>query len=106
MTCKTHPDAPHGFVRGASHSEDRYVCECEFWEEPKMNERILEIKESTRPEIDWEARHYVELNNGEKEKWMDEWFEKFAELIVRECAGLCSDPVVVLQHWGLDADAE
>jgi len=51
-----------------------------------MNERIREIKESTRPEIDWEARHYVELNNGEKEKWMDEWFEKFAELIVGECA--------------------
>jgi len=50
-----------------------------------MNELIQKIKESTRPEIDWEARHYVELNNGEKEKWMDEWFEKFAELIVREC---------------------
>ena len=33
--CKTHPDAPHGFCRDASHSEDRYVCECEFWEEPK-----------------------------------------------------------------------
>ena len=32
--------------------------------------------------------------------------EKFAELIVRECAGLCSDPVVVLQHWGIDSDAE
>ena len=51
-----------------------------------MNERIQQLKESTRPEIDWEARHYVELNNGEKEKWMDEWFEKFAELIVRECS--------------------
>ncbi len=32
--------------------------------------------------------------------------EKFAELIVRECALLCSDPVVVLQHWGLDSDAK
>lgn len=32
--CKTHPDAPHGFVRNASHNEDRYVCECEFWEHP------------------------------------------------------------------------
>ena len=50
-----------------------------------MNERIQQLKESTRPEIDWEARHYVELNNGEKEKWMDEWFKKFAELIVKEC---------------------
>jgi len=32
--------------------------------------------------------------------------DKFAELIVRECALLCSDPVVVLQHWGLDSDAK
>jgi hypothetical protein len=56
-----------------------------------MNERIREIKESTCPEIDWEARHYVELNNGEKKKWMDEWFEKFAELIVLECAEICLD---------------
>ena len=31
--CKTHPSAPHGFLRNASHSEGRYVCECEHWEE-------------------------------------------------------------------------
>ena len=31
-----------------------------------------------------------------------EFLEKFAELIVRECAGLCSNPVVILQHWGID----
>jgi hypothetical protein len=54
-----------------------------------MNERIQQLKESTRPEIDWEARHYVELNNGEKEKWMDEWFEKFAELLVAEFFKFC-----------------
>ena len=34
MTCKTHPDAPHGFMRDASHSAGEYVCECAFWEEP------------------------------------------------------------------------
>jgi hypothetical protein len=33
--CKTHPDAPHGFDRNASHCADRYVCECEGWEPPK-----------------------------------------------------------------------
>jgi hypothetical protein len=33
--CKTHPDAPHGFDRNASHSADRYVCECEGWEPSK-----------------------------------------------------------------------
>jgi len=31
---------------------------------------------------------------------------KFAQLIVRECAGLCSDPVVVLQHWGIDSESK
>ena len=32
VPCKTHPDAPHGFDRNASHSLDRYVCTCEHWE--------------------------------------------------------------------------
>jgi len=32
--------------------------------------------------------------------------ERFAELIVQECAGLCSDPVVVLQHFGIDSKSE
>lgn len=36
VPCKDHPDAPHGFCRDASHSYDRYVCECEFWE-PEEN---------------------------------------------------------------------
>ena len=36
--CSDHPDAPHGFCRDASHTMDRYVCECEFWEPPKMIE--------------------------------------------------------------------
>ena len=30
--CKTHPMAPHGFLRQASHANDRYVCECEAWD--------------------------------------------------------------------------
>ena len=32
--------------------------------------------------------------------------KKFAELIVRECALLCNDPVVVLQHFGVDSKSE
>jgi hypothetical protein len=48
--CKTHPDAPHGFDRNASHSADRYVCECEGWE-PVDNvymseERVHKTEES------------------------------------------------------------
>ena len=30
--CNPHPKAPHGFDRNASHSADRYVCDCESWE--------------------------------------------------------------------------
>jgi hypothetical protein len=29
--CNTHPNAPHGFLRNASHNAGRYVCECEHW---------------------------------------------------------------------------
>lgn len=31
VPCSTHPDAPHGFDRMASHSLGRYVCDCEGW---------------------------------------------------------------------------
>ena len=30
--CNTHPKAPHGFNRNASHSAGRYVCDCEGWQ--------------------------------------------------------------------------
>ena len=46
MTCKTHPDAPHGFMRDASHSAGEYVCECAFWEEPiDESKRMITVKE-------------------------------------------------------------
>ena len=77
-----------------------------------MNERIEKLKESACPKIDWAARYHVELNNGEKEKWMNEWFEKFAELIVRECAEIANagiDPAEshligndILEHFGVE----
>lgn len=35
-TCNPHPDAPHGFDRNSSHTEDRYVCECESWTPPQQ----------------------------------------------------------------------
>ena len=78
-----------------------------------MNERIEKLKESACPKIDWAARYHVELNNGEKEKWMNEWFEKFAELIVQEC-GVALSPMLrdmvsrgqaydlIKQHFGVE----
>ena len=59
-----------------------------------MNELIQKIKESACPKIDWEARYYAELNNGEKERWMDEWFDKFAQLLIRECVGVMYDNAI------------
>ena len=50
-----------------------------------MNERIKQLVKQSQPKIDWEARHYGELNNGEKLDYQNQWFEKFAELIVQEC---------------------
>lgn len=32
--CNPHPDAPHGFDRNSSATEDRYVCDCEHWMPP------------------------------------------------------------------------
>jgi len=36
VPCKEHPGAPHGFLRGLSHSQGRYVCECEHWEPEQL----------------------------------------------------------------------
>jgi hypothetical protein len=30
--CKSHPAAPHRYLKELSESMGRYVCECEFWE--------------------------------------------------------------------------
>ena len=57
-----------------------------------MNERIRELAE----QAGWDNHHSK----------FDTRIEKFAELIVRECALLCPDPVVILQHWELDSKSE
>lgn len=76
-----------------------------------MNERIRQLKESAHPKIDWAARYHVELNNGEKAEQENEWFEKFAELIVKEVFSKLEDerfevyePVVkaVKKHFGVE----
>jgi hypothetical protein len=54
ISCKDHPDAPHGFLRDSSHTEGRYVCECEYWEPSKESEekRTIEINDNERKAID------------------------------------------------------
>ena len=82
IECKTHPDAPHGFVRNASHTEDRLVCECEYWEEPEVNERIKQLAV--------EAGMIVGEPNGFDMTRLMPKEVKFAELIVKECMKLNS----------------
>jgi hypothetical protein len=66
-----------------------------------MNERIRELAEQAG------HRYYPSSNSGPlRVEYLTPEIEKFAELIVRECAGLCGDPVVVLQHFGLDSESE
>ena len=83
IECKTHPDAPHGFVRNASHTEDRLVCECEYWEEPKVNKRIQELMSKTLDEKFAGTWSTMDMQDLAK------FSERFAELIVRECMDVC-----------------
>jgi len=79
MKCSEHPDAPHGFMRDASHSAGRYVCECEFWEpqgvkihagpygeawiaqeEPVAH--VYRIEANGRPCVAWDDASGIEVN--------------------------------------------
>tara|TARA_R110000803_G_scaffold35848_1_gene77275 strand:+ start:3309 stop:3626 length:318 start_codon:yes stop_codon:yes gene_type:complete len=42
VPCSDHPDAPHGFDRGGSHSSGRYVCDCEGWEPDEAAVYVVE----------------------------------------------------------------
>lgn len=84
MKCNPHPDAPHGFLRNNSHNEGRYVCECEHWEEPKMNNRIKELAEQAGITMFGDAVYMSDSNDTLDVNVMN----KFAELIINECASL------------------
>ena len=44
---------------------------------PLSDEQTIILKDTTCPEIDWKARHGVEMNNGERNQWMLDWFRAF-----------------------------
>ena len=56
--CSKHPCAPHGFNRNASHSEDRYVCDCEGWSPDRTCEGLALLAEVERlkDSRDWYSR--------------------------------------------------
>ena len=72
--CKTDPRAPHGFDRNASHSADRYVCECEGWEPPKRewvgltDEEIQEMRLKTLDSVATNYETYKAIEAKLKEK--------------------------------------
>lgn len=76
--CKTHPNAPHSFNRNASLSEDRYVCDCEYWEPVEMNERLEDLM--------YEAGLTAQGCWDSFDEYDQIAIKKFALLIVEECA--------------------
>jgi len=70
-----------------------------------MNENIKQLQNTAGIQV---VRTLMRGDENTEVKLMltQTQLDKFAELIVRECAGLCSDPVVVLQHFGIDSKSE
>ena len=72
--CNPHPDAPHGFVRDASHSAGRYVCECHGWEPSEYDDLNKEITRLSRIED-------VALEVVDSETWSgDAFYDKLCKL--------------------------
>ena len=68
-----------------------------------MNERIRELREQA-----WTLVSNEEQDRGELYEAREQWErcdQKFAELIVRECATLAFDgPNGILEHFGLEVE--
>jgi len=106
IRCNEHPDAPHGFMRDASHSAGRYVCECEFWEpqgvkihagpygeawiakeEPVAH--VYRIEANGRPCVAWDDANGIKVGAKlyvapPKRKWVGLTDEEVSEIIDRE----------------------
>jgi hypothetical protein len=74
--CNPHPNAPHGFLRQASHDAGRYVCECEWWSEKDYELATLEEAEEFAKKRNYEWNGVSPSVNQqykvEKCPW-DEW---------------------------------
>ena len=64
-----------------------------------MNERIRELAEHAGITTNLDTDYFEKDIN----KWVDYYSEKFAELIVRECANQClsDDCMRILNHMGV-----
>ena len=70
--CSTHPDAPHGFVRNASHSVGHYVCECSGWTPPaSIQEELRSVPERSRTTL--EAADRIDALENEMARIRELW---------------------------------
>jgi hypothetical protein len=69
-----------------------------------MNERIQQLVRQAVESVDIVTGN-ESLDDELAKMYIPDCFsEKFAELIVSECAGLCSDPKNILEHFGYIKD--
>jgi len=66
--CNPHPNAPHGYLRDASHNAGRYVCECEWWSEKDYKLATLEEAEEFAKKRDESLNEYMKQA---QELWND-----------------------------------
>lgn len=71
--CHPDPRAPHGFNRNASHSEGRYVCDCEGWEsDDDYADAYDSAAARTMASVMKENPSYTTKAYGVAESWPDE----------------------------------
>jgi len=87
FNCKTHPDAPHGFVRNASHSDDRYVCECEFWEPPEQDEPLAWFRKENGENIYYATKAWDDClplyTTPQTKEWVSLTNEEIVDLVIK-----------------------
>jgi len=87
FNCKTHPDAPHGFVRNASHGEDRYVCECEFWEPPEQDEPVAWFRKENGENIYYATKAWDDClplyTTPQTKEWVSLTDEQIVDLVIK-----------------------
>ena len=96
LQCKTHPDAPHGFVRNASHSEGTYICECQSWEEPSSVSEMCGSCGSKNVHEEWKT---VPLSVGVN----GDWTYPVVELSTTIPVICCKDCTECFTDWRTEA---
>lgn len=86
--CNPHPDAPHGFDRNSSATEDRYVCDCEHWMPPDdLRDRIAAVLIEAA-----EFRGVYQLHNPDMRFLADAVIRELPELTALRRCGRCRIP--------------